>query len=85
MVFDHAESIGDSGEPVRRRVGAVGVLDSVVGGPRAPYNRFRRVDSVFIGFLGRRIEIGNIFKSVQQHVGAQGVLRGVVERGPCSP
>ena len=36
MVFDHAESICDSGEPVRRRVGAVGVLDSVVGGPRRP-------------------------------------------------
>ena len=36
MVFDHAESIGDNGEPVRRRVGAVGVLDTVVEGPRGP-------------------------------------------------
>ena len=36
MVLDHVESIGDNGEPVRRRVGAVGVLDTVVEGPRGP-------------------------------------------------
>ena len=34
MVFDHAESIGDNGEAVRRHVGAVGVLGTVVEGPR---------------------------------------------------
>ena len=36
MVLDHAESIGDNGEPVRRRVGAVGVLYTVVEGARCP-------------------------------------------------
>ena len=39
MVFDCAESNGDNGEVVRRRDGAAGVLDDVVGTPRgAPWS-----------------------------------------------
>ena len=84
MVFDHAESICDSGEPVRRRVGAVGVLDSVVGWPWGPHNRFRRVNSVFIGFLGRRID----WLRFQKRATTRWCLRRTLRcrrRGPCSP
>ena len=43
MVFDYAESNGDNGEVVRRRDGAAGVLDDVVGGPRGvPQWRIQR-------------------------------------------